>query len=337
MFILLGCLFLLAVPRVRKNNVSLSPYVLCFTAGIILFNAIVKWTPFNARYQLPFFIIFAPAAAIILNTFSRRTATALALIVLIASIPWLFFNTSRPWIGKTNIFTTPRKEQYFANNPAFSLSYNKAIDLLHRSDCLNVGLALGGDSWEYPLWVIAKNKNLPIRFEHILVNNASERLSYPRGDFLPCAVIAESNDQRETIVTSGKTFVKSQILPFLSVFTHESELSPKERTIWYFRKSIFPPAPLPSATRPDDKTRLVLSSIRTRLEDGQKVDLNILASQNPETAKMFIGLYLRSLSTMLEKAKGNDMAGYAEGQRILGLWYSWVEKNQEKIKKILLN
>ncbi len=80
----------------------------------------------------------------------------------------------------------------------------------------------------------------------------------------------------------------------------------------------------------------MLSSIRTRLEDGRKVDLSILASRDPETAKIFVGLYLRSLSMLLEKAAEDDMTGYADGQKILGMWYSWVEENRGRIQKIFL-
>ena len=57
----------------------------------------------------------------------------------------------------------------------------------------------------YPLWVLLK-ENHPTkdwRIEHVLVNNLSRNLSYPLGDFVPCAVIDIMDNPSNIVLSNG--------------------------------------------------------------------------------------------------------------------------------------
>jgi hypothetical protein len=47
-----------------------------------------------------------------------------------------------------------------------------------------------------------------IRFEHILVDNASAKLQYPLGAFEPCLVIEKDSDSPAVLNWQGQSFTK---------------------------------------------------------------------------------------------------------------------------------
>lgn len=64
---------------------------------------------------------------------------------------------------REGVFQKSRIEQYFSNKPNLFPEYKKIKSILDKNGCRNIGLQVGFDAMEYPLWVMNPTKN----FEHI--------------------------------------------------------------------------------------------------------------------------------------------------------------------------
>jgi hypothetical protein len=161
--------------------------------------AIIRFQPWNSRFQLPLFILFSPVAGLVLEHFLKEKSAALGLVLFLASLPWLFLNDQHPWSGPVNIWKEPRQVQYFYKHPDLLGAYMNVAQYLRSSDCRQVGLILSGDAWEYPWWVLLEGQGF--RLEHVQVNNPSDALAYPLGDFSPCAEISVGGDGKVDLYT----------------------------------------------------------------------------------------------------------------------------------------
>ena len=198
-----------AVFFVSKNAIKhrqryfLVTYWLAILIGFLLFCALIVWSPWRSRLHLPLFVLSAPFIGIILSEIVRRpVANVLISGLLCISLIWVGFNETRPLILNSqivetkqiqNIFNQSRTEQYFSSRPDLKEDYLGATDFIQSRACTQIGLALGGDIWEYPLWAILNNHARPsLRIEHINVSNdsASQRSSAYYQSFSPCALVA---------------------------------------------------------------------------------------------------------------------------------------------------
>jgi len=60
-------------------------------------------------------------------------------------------------LERRTVFSTSRMESYFILQPYLYYKYKKIFDSIPLS-CKKIALSLGGDSYEYPLWVMARKK-----------------------------------------------------------------------------------------------------------------------------------------------------------------------------------
>jgi hypothetical protein len=61
--------------------------------------------------------------------------------------------------------------------------------------CKNIAITLGGDDWEYPLWVFVQKMGNPIpRIEHVRVANRSGKI--PLVNFTPCILLHFGTDTK---------------------------------------------------------------------------------------------------------------------------------------------
>jgi hypothetical protein len=167
---------LLSTRQSKEKDVSL--YVLSLLLGFLLFCAYLKWQPWHSRLHLPLFVLLSPLIGL---TFSRireiRAANIAMAALVVFALPWVFYNTTRPILGSDSIFTSDRTELYFRKQPGLAEPYIAASDFLSELDCPNIGLILGDKRWEYPLWVLVRERmDSPIHLEHVEVGNESQRL-----------------------------------------------------------------------------------------------------------------------------------------------------------------
>ncbi|KAM3103973.1 MULTISPECIES: hypothetical protein [unclassified Phormidesmis] len=228
-FLLIG--FTIAIfffsTHLRKQR-RLAIYLGSVIGAFLLFCFALKWQPYSARHHLTIFVLFSAFVGVVLsNLKTRRVANAIALILLILSLPYAFNNKYRPILGRESVLTTPRLEQVFIQRKWLKAPYPNAASFVTAQQCSKVGLYLTDDSaWEYPLWTLLHNKNLRIeQIEHVIVNNISaQKLKVePYKSFDPCAIVVYANKktfqaQKDQLQVRDKLYTKAWSEYPMSVF-----------------------------------------------------------------------------------------------------------------------
>jgi hypothetical protein len=175
-------------------------------AGAVAFCATLKWQPWNSRLHLPLFVLAAPLIGVALAR-HRRLATVWATGFCLLALPSLATTWPRHLVGPGSVVTMSRTAQRFRNHPQLQPAYEAAAKVVGDAGCTRVGLVLGGDGWEYPLWPLLRERlGADLRMEHVLVENASAHLAPPAG--APCAVLVIGVGLDGPIRWKGRAFVE---------------------------------------------------------------------------------------------------------------------------------
>jgi hypothetical protein len=201
-----GAIALFLARRSLRGNRIAFAYMAAVVMAFLLLCLLLRWAPHHSRIQLSLFVLFAPFIGLVLTQIAVVRARLVVVILILAALPWVFLNRSRPLLFEvlrgqstlfttdyTNIFSTDRVTQMFRNRPELRNDYVGAAKFLKAQGCFDIGLSMDHDDWEYPLWVLLE-AGLPgsrYRLEHIGVRNASRKKLDP--SFQPCAVVAIGN------------------------------------------------------------------------------------------------------------------------------------------------
>jgi 4-amino-4-deoxy-L-arabinose transferase-like glycosyltransferase len=165
----LAALLALICSRSLRKSPHLVAYSTAVTAGFLLFSFSLRWQPWHCRLLLPLFVLSSPFVALVLSR-NERMSYCIAVGLLLAALPCVLNNRSRPLTGTGNIFRTDRIDLYFRNRPNLKDPYIGATSFVRSQNCLDVGLLLG--DWEYPLWVLLREET-PVHIRHVAVGNKS--------------------------------------------------------------------------------------------------------------------------------------------------------------------
>jgi hypothetical protein len=195
-------------------------YWIAWLSGIVVFTAVLRWGLYSTRYHLPAFALAAPIVATAWpQRWSRsRGAVVLPLLLALSSLPVLMFNQSRElvpllrnrplWL-RASYLTQSAMERLFVNQSQLLGPYQRAIEGIAGSNASQVGLILGGDSWEYPVWRMLRDRKLdhPVRLEHV---NLSGNPRWPLAPFFPDVVFWSlgEGEPPPTLAVSGREFVR---------------------------------------------------------------------------------------------------------------------------------
>lgn len=176
--------------------------------AFVLFAAVFKWQPWHARLHLPIFLVAAPVVAMTLvERTSWRCAVALGVVLVVASTPWVVANETRPLVGPASVLAVPRAEQLFAGRPNLREPYVHSAAWLRERGCRDVGLVIGGNEWEYPLWALLGDPGHDVRIRHVNVANESRFAAAPGPTAAPCAVLAIGvPDATDEIAVAGRAY-----------------------------------------------------------------------------------------------------------------------------------
>ena len=240
-FIILSVIFyfLLRV-KLRRDRVLLI-YQLVTIACFLMLCLMLKIQGYQSRHHLAIFMFFAPVVGIILSHIPvQKLANAIAILLIVASLPWILQNKFRPIVAEANIFNLSRIEQYFINRPQLQEPYVQAANTILSTECKNIGLSLGdgtsvgNEYWEYPWWVLLKKSQPPIHLENVNAQNISlsKAEKYPYKNFLPCAIIAVRTrkvPQIKTMTFKNRLFTETMSSPPVKVLTPNIESSQLNR------------------------------------------------------------------------------------------------------------
>jgi hypothetical protein len=139
--------------RVRRLLIA---YTGAWLIGCVAFCAYLRWQPWISRLELPLLLLAMPTVAVAFSRGHRSLLTpALSAILVIAGCAILVRNDTRPMMsGGSSVFTRSTASTMFAKRKNLRLPYQRAVDDIERRQVRGLGLAEGGDDWEYPLWVM---------------------------------------------------------------------------------------------------------------------------------------------------------------------------------------
>jgi hypothetical protein len=192
-------------------------------AGVITFATVIRFGLWEIRYQLPAFALAAPLVATAWPqrwSRSRRTG-ALLLILAVTGLPVVLLDQSRELVplwrnrplpllrDRPSYLATSRDDRLFVNQPQLLTPYREAVEMIIGSNASRIGLVLGGDSWEYPVWRMLRDRNAggrPLRIEHVGLRGEPR---WPLGPFVPEVVFWSGEVAPATIEIEGLHFTRA--------------------------------------------------------------------------------------------------------------------------------
>ncbi|WP_193193571.1 ArnT family glycosyltransferase [Nostoc sp. MG11] len=230
LILIILCITVFITKKSLRKQSYIFAYLITVVFTFLIFCYLVKWQAWNSRLHLPFFVLMSPFIGVVLSNVKKdQVAIFILLFLLLSSLSWVFFNRYRPIISNKSIFQISRVEQYFSNRPYLNVTYTGAVEFLNSAKCSNIGLSMGNDPWEYPLWVLLQqNQQEVVKIQHINLNNISASLEneYPYKEFLPCGIISmetkkSRQEKRQKINFQDKIYERAWYSPELSVFINK--------------------------------------------------------------------------------------------------------------------
>jgi hypothetical protein len=140
---------------------------------LIFFCAYLKWQPWASRLHVPMFLLSVPLVCYALSVSKgfKRLVYIITPVILVYALLVVFHNLRRPY--SKNMFNS-RYQNYFTSNPLVYEEYNAVYATIMPSNPKNIGLILGVDDWEYPLFKDCFTREInPV---YIGVDNVSKSL-----------------------------------------------------------------------------------------------------------------------------------------------------------------
>lgn len=172
-------------------------YASMIALGFLLLPIVINpaSSSFGVRFQLTFFILWAPLIGIALQTLRGSGWTTIpGIVLLLSALPYLLFNNTRPVIGLPpwptrvhSVFVAPPAEIMFAPNPEKRAAYELLAEAVENSGCQEIGMRLDSNDLEYQFWWLLKAPQSGYRLETIYTYPDLESLLDRH--FEPCAVI----------------------------------------------------------------------------------------------------------------------------------------------------
>jgi hypothetical protein len=183
-FLLAAVLAAFAFRRLDRRILMLG---LSVVGGYVLFCALLRWSPWSARYTLALFVLAAPFTALVLvQTLPARAVRTAAWIALIAAAPLALANQSRPLLTKHGIaggiLTVPRDETYFwdQNNRELAPAFSAAARYVQGSACRSIGIDADLLRFEYPMLALLSKDGIPRNIAYSAVKDDTRRFASAR-------------------------------------------------------------------------------------------------------------------------------------------------------------
>lgn len=187
--LIVAALLIGVVRAARRRQFLLLGIMGGLVVAFLLFSLLLRWQIWANRLMLPLLVLWCALVVIALDDARGRRMALMAIAVALLRLPWVFNNATRPIDGRALYATLPREQHYFIKRPSLFEEYRDAAKGIIAIGCQRVGLLSGSNSWEYPLWVMLRNRGFEGTITHETVRNISATLAV-RSE-RPCAMFAD--------------------------------------------------------------------------------------------------------------------------------------------------
>lgn len=161
----------------------------CTILGLLSTCAISKWSPWKVRYFLPFSVVAIIFVCLFIGQIKNKYKWKDAFVGFIICLGLLSGYGALHYTANEVKMQYEGDEDgqysYFANRHVRG-AYNDIEAYVEKMDYKQVGLYLGGDRYEYPLWLYLDQTE---RIEHVMVKDEYlQKLEDP--DFLPECIVS---------------------------------------------------------------------------------------------------------------------------------------------------
>ena len=183
--------------RKKKKKFSMGYSSFAFLSFIVL-CVTARWEMYIARYMVPYFALLCPAIALqIQKMFKYKEDNNINASQYIRGLTtgMIYFMCLVDLIGLVSFHYGhvnkggDRNQRYFVWNGEEYTYDEEASNLIKKAGYKKIGLNLGCDSYEYPIWKILGDNGYTIK--HVNVSN--ETLKYEDKQFIPDCIIVMDN------------------------------------------------------------------------------------------------------------------------------------------------
>jgi 4-amino-4-deoxy-L-arabinose transferase-like glycosyltransferase len=176
-FILIIAAFILTGIYAIKNkqSVLIKLLLLAVFLQVMLFCGYLKWQPWGTRLQVTIFMmavgIVCYAASI--NTLFKKILNPVMVVSLLYALLLVARNATRPFLSAE--IKDNRYEKYFENRPYLYNEYQQTLANIHRLNYKSIGLVMGANDWEYPLFAGCFSEKLEPVYVNVKNNSGAIR------------------------------------------------------------------------------------------------------------------------------------------------------------------
>lgn len=230
---------------IRRVNISIKYSIISIFSFIIL-SIVLKWQPWITRLLTPSLVLLSLVPVIAIEEFIshgkwKRVLTLIVVIFIsIGSIQPLLLQSGQPlllggflnareivpeksgqkilkyldkYIPASETYSSYKEDPnslYFYNRMNEYTAYKNLINYVKENDFKEIGIIVGEDTYEYPLWIYLKTSETEIK--HINVSNISKIYEDP--SFIPECIIVINNDfynGSDNVKYHNKDYVKAYV------------------------------------------------------------------------------------------------------------------------------
>jgi hypothetical protein len=197
---------LVLIPRAPAASGTARTYALITLGTYFLLTLMIDdERVFVIRYQLPFFVMAGAIVGVAAARFEHSTFIRfLPWGFLIAAVPWVLLNNTRPLLGwkpwptrVDSVLTAAPVEILFAADSTLLEPYRAGTRLVQEAGCTEVGLRIDSGHLEYLFWWLLRAPESGVRIESIYYPDRFKSLADP--SFHPCAILCTICGDRERL------------------------------------------------------------------------------------------------------------------------------------------
>jgi 4-amino-4-deoxy-L-arabinose transferase-like glycosyltransferase len=185
--------FLLSLQHLAgEKRTKLSLYLLLLLSGFLIFCTYLKWQPFHSRLHLALFCAFIPFITVFFSYKNWLNALQITtILLLLASIPWLFFLRQRPLINDNgkSILKMSRQEillQVMESDKTAKAASEAVEWLKTHLNIQKIGIVIDEETFDYGFYALLDNNDQRYIIKHILVSREG---MFEKEGFMPDVIL----------------------------------------------------------------------------------------------------------------------------------------------------